>query len=174
MPSSSGFGSTNCTSRPIKTRFRFAFANQLKLGSISKSQDHASIGTPLPCSKHRAVTACKHTVSGSLSLPSRGAFHLSLTVLFHYRSVGIFSLTGWSPLIHARFHVTHATQVLAKPPRFSPTGFSPSLIYLSRIIRLNARVYIASPTTPASVEAGLGSSTFVRHYSRNRVFFPLL
>ena len=29
----------------------------------------------------------KHTVSGSISLPSRGAFHLSLTVLFaigHY------------------------------------------------------------------------------------------
>ena len=26
--------------------------------------------------------ACKHMVSGSLSLPSRGSFHLSLTVLF--------------------------------------------------------------------------------------------
>ena len=29
-----------------------------------------------------APTACRHVVSGSLSLPSRGAFHLSLTVLF--------------------------------------------------------------------------------------------
>ena len=28
-----------------------------------------------------APTACKHRVSGSLSLPSRGPFHLSLTVL---------------------------------------------------------------------------------------------
>ena len=37
---------------------------------------------------HRAPTACKHTVSGSISLPSRGAFHLSLTVLVHYRSLG--------------------------------------------------------------------------------------
>ena len=27
------------------------------------------------------MTACKPTVSGSLSLPSRGSFHLSLTVL---------------------------------------------------------------------------------------------
>ena len=27
------------------------------------------------------MTACKSTVSGSLSLPSRGSFHLSLTVL---------------------------------------------------------------------------------------------
>ena len=31
---------------------------------------------------------CRHTVSGSISLPFRGAFHLSLTVLVHYRSLG--------------------------------------------------------------------------------------
>ena len=30
----------------------------------------------------RPFSACKHTVSGSLSLPSRGSFHRSLTVLF--------------------------------------------------------------------------------------------
>ena len=30
---------------------------------------------------HSAPTACKHRVSGSLSLPSRGPFHLSFTVL---------------------------------------------------------------------------------------------
>jgi hypothetical protein len=35
---------------------------------------------------NRAPTACRHTVSCSLSLPSRGSFHLSLTVLVHYRS----------------------------------------------------------------------------------------
>lgn len=35
-----------------------------------------------------ALTSCRHTVSGSLSLPFRGAFHLSLTVLVHYRSLG--------------------------------------------------------------------------------------
>src|SRR4030095_14294760 len=33
-----------------------------------------------------ALTACKPTVSGSISLPSRGTFHPSLTVLVHYRS----------------------------------------------------------------------------------------
>ena len=31
---------------------------------------------------NRALSACKHRVSGSLSLPFRGSFHLSLTVLF--------------------------------------------------------------------------------------------
>ncbi len=35
-------------------------------------------GQPL----HRPSAACRHGVSGSLSLPSRGPFHLSLTVLF--------------------------------------------------------------------------------------------
>ena len=42
-----------------------------------------------PASKlaFRAPTACRHTVSGTISLPSRGAFHLSLTVLVHYRSL---------------------------------------------------------------------------------------
>ena len=33
-----------------------------------------------------ALTVCKPTVSGTISLPSRGAFHLSLTVLVRYRS----------------------------------------------------------------------------------------
>jgi hypothetical protein len=47
---------------------------------------HSTKGTPSPI--NRALTFCKHTVSGSISLPFRGAFHLSLTVLFHYRSPG--------------------------------------------------------------------------------------
>jgi hypothetical protein len=36
----------------------------------------------------QALTDCQHTVSGTLSLPSRGTFHHSLTVLIHYRSPG--------------------------------------------------------------------------------------
>ena len=33
-----------------------------------------------------APTACMQQVSGTISLPSRGSFHLSLAVLVHYRS----------------------------------------------------------------------------------------
>jgi hypothetical protein len=40
-----------------------------------------------PTTKSRALTACRHTVSGTLSLPSRGTFHHSLTVLIRYRSL---------------------------------------------------------------------------------------
>jgi hypothetical protein len=41
-----------------------------------------------PTHKAKALTACKRTVSGTLSLPSRGTFHHSLTVLIRYRSLG--------------------------------------------------------------------------------------
>ena len=41
-----------------------------------------------PTTKSRALTDCRHTVSGTLSLPSRGTFHHSLTVLIRYRSLG--------------------------------------------------------------------------------------
>lgn len=64
--------------------FGLAFApppsTDLSLLHRTKSPAHASIGTPLHTSG--AVTACKSTVSGSLSLPFRGSFHRSLTVLF--------------------------------------------------------------------------------------------
>ena len=51
---------------------------------ITDSQTHFSIGTPSP--RKEAPTDRRRTVSGTLSLPSRGAFHLSLTVLVRYRS----------------------------------------------------------------------------------------
>src|SRR3954453_20256038 len=35
-----------------------------------------------------ALTDCRRTVSGTISLPSRGTFHHSLTVLVRYRSPG--------------------------------------------------------------------------------------
>ena len=64
----------------------------LNLADKINSPAHYAKGTP--SSRHVGTpTDRKHTVSGSISLPSRGAFHLSLTVLFRYRSLYIFSLT---------------------------------------------------------------------------------
>ena len=42
---------------------------------------------------YRVPTACRRAVSGSISLPFRGSFRLSLTVLVHYRSRG--SIQPW-------------------------------------------------------------------------------
>src|SRR5215469_12282691 len=69
---------------------------------MNLSPDHSTKGTPLALSgaaPQWPLTACEYVVSGSLSSPSRGAFHLSLTVLVHYRSLKVFSLGGWSPLL---------------------------------------------------------------------------
>src|SRR5215212_7104440 len=41
---------------------------------------------PCPLARGQPPTACRHTVSGSVSLAARRSFHLSLTVLVHYRS----------------------------------------------------------------------------------------
>ena len=49
-------------------------------------------------------------VSGSLSLPSRGSFHLSLTVLCAIGSRRVFCLGGWSPLLPPGFLVSRRTQ----------------------------------------------------------------
>jgi hypothetical protein len=43
--------------------------------------------------------------------PRRGAFHLSLTVLVHYRSSGVFSLGSWATLLPTRFLVSGGTHV---------------------------------------------------------------
>ena len=55
------------------------------------------------------MSVCKHRVSCSISLPSRGSFHLSLTVLISIGHQVVFSLMGWSPLLHTRFLVSRTT-----------------------------------------------------------------
>ena len=99
------FGSTPRDSTPPPSKdtkdtalFGLAFAtappHRVNLTTKHNSQAHSSKGTPSPPQHPRrkaaasALTACRHTVSGTVSLPSRGTFHLSLTVLVRYRSPG--------------------------------------------------------------------------------------
>jgi hypothetical protein len=80
------------------------------------SPDHSTKGTPSPRSQRRiagsrrALTACKCRVSGSISFPLRGAFHLSLTVLVRYRWPKVVRLGGWSPQLPTGFRVSRGTQ----------------------------------------------------------------
>ena len=68
------------TLRPIKTWFPFGSGTSfLNLASTGNSPDRSTKSTRLY--ERCTSTACKHRVSGSLSLPSRGPFHLSFTVL---------------------------------------------------------------------------------------------
>ena len=70
----------------FRRAFAAASAPRLNLARERNSPVHSTKGTPSPIK--RALTSCKRTVSGSFSLRFRGAFHLSLTVLLHYRSLG--------------------------------------------------------------------------------------
>ena len=90
--SSPGFASAACDSLAIlKARFRCgSFPNLTSPHTatrwliLQKARRHSAKAAP---------TACGRTVSGTVSLPSRGAFHLSLTVLVRYRSQG--STQAW-------------------------------------------------------------------------------
>ena len=44
----------------------------------------------------------------------RGSFHLSLTVLVHYRSSSVFSLGKWASRFPTRLHVSRGTQELQR------------------------------------------------------------
>ena len=57
------------------------------------------------------MSACKHKVSGSISLPSRGSFQLSLTVLCAIGHQVVFSLMRWSSHVPTRLHVSCGTLV---------------------------------------------------------------
>jgi len=111
----------------------------------------------------RASTLYQHIVSGSISSPFRGAFHLSLTVLVHYRSPNLFSLGRWSSQIQTGFLVSDHTQ---DPPTtyqhfiygtitlFGHTFQSCSIMMISRYW---------SPTTPGRSRVW-ATSLFARHY----------
>ena len=81
-------------------------------------------------------------VSGTLSLPSRGTFHHSLTVLSAIGHQEVFSLTRWSWQIHTKFHefrATRATHTL-RQVHVSPTGLSPTpVLFPTRFDYTNTR-----------------------------------
>lgn len=170
----------------LRALFRLGFPPaprllSLNLAAHGDSQAHSTKGTPPPS---RAVTACGSAVSGSLSLPSRGPFHLSLTVLCAIGSRHVSSLGGWSPLLPAGFLVPRRTQ--APPPRphrfrlrgshplrpaFPGRSASDAVSHLARPDRraprrLQPRMRSALTLMRAP---GLGSSPFARRYLGNLV-----
>ena len=161
------FGSRTCHSSAL---FRLAFAaatpHGLTLRHVPDSQAHSSKGTPSP--HKEALTDCRHTVSGTISLPSRGTFHLSLTVLVHYRSLNVFSLGEWSPQLPTRFHVPRGTQ----DPDPEPSNDLYRTLTCSGCAFQHIQVvdpfvlWVLQPH-PVLRQHGLGSSRLARHYCGN-------
>ena len=172
MGRSPGFGSTLTDFlRPIKTWFPFGSGpSVLNLASQRNSPDRSTKSTRFTL---RCPTACKHRVSGSLSLPSRGSFHLSFTVLSSIGHWVVFSLTGWSPPVPTRFHVSRGTLDPTGFPWISRTGLSPSLAGFPKTILLSPGIP-SVVRTPACTHAGLGSFPFARRYLGNHCCFLFL
>ena len=100
---------------PFRIRFRYdSPTNWLISRHAANSQAHSSKGTP--SHTRGALTDCQRTVSGTLSLPSRGTFHHSLTVLStigHTEYLGLpggpgrFTADSTSPLLLGEKHKQH-------------------------------------------------------------------
>ena len=103
-----------------------------------------------------------HSPPGVLfTFPSRYSFTIGHQV--------VFSLMGWSPRIHTRFHVPRATLDTASLTCFSHTGLSPSMVCFSKTLLLNSLNRLCSPNPVCITTYSLGFSYFARHYSRNRI-----
>ena len=104
--------------------------------------------------------------------PVRGASHLSLAVLVHYRSSAVFSLAGWSPRIRTGFLVPRPTQVPVLAITRCPYGG----VTLCAAVFQTASGSCDGPRGPVLQprhvleRTGLGSSLFARHYWGNRYF----
>jgi hypothetical protein len=122
-----------------------------------------------------APTACRHAVSGSLSLPSPGFFSPfphgtgSLSVIEEYLALAD-GPAGFPP----GFTCPVVLGDSARSLRVSPTGLSPSLDRPSSPFDYT-RTPKCTPHNPFDLAVkGLGCSDFARHYFRNHFCFLFL
>ena len=105
----------------------------------SNSLTHYTKGTQSPALR-RAPTACTHTVSGSISLPSPGFFSPfphgtgSLSVGKEY-----LALEDGPPIFKQGFSCP-VLLIVTHTPAISPTGLSPPMARLSRLFGYHRRV----------------------------------
>jgi hypothetical protein len=89
--------------------------------------------------RHRAPTACRHVVSGSLSSPWWGFFpSFARATGFAIGRQGVLSLAGWAPQIRAGFHVSGPTQVPNHNP--SPAAYGTITLFGRTFQTASARV----------------------------------
>ena len=133
MDRSLGFGSiTYDLSRPIQTRFPFGFVPYivLNLAIYNNSPDRST----------KSTISHLNVLYLLVNIGFQVLFHSPPGVLFtfpsrYYSTIGhqvVFSLMGWSPHIHTRFHVPRITLDTIMLAHLSYTGLSPSLVHLPR------------------------------------------
>src|SRR6202042_2936170 len=115
--------------RPIQTRFRYGCPSRVNLATYRNSQAHSSKGTRSLHSGRSQIapTACRHTVSGSISRPLTGVlFTFPSRYWFTIGHQGVFRLRRWSSRIHTEFHGLRATWDTARESsEFRLRGYHP-------------------------------------------------
>ena len=129
MVRSLGFGSiTYDLTRPIQTRFPFGFVPYivLNLAIYNNSPDRST----------KSTISHLNVLYLLVNIGFQVLFHSPPGVLFtfpsrYYSTIGhqvVFSLMGWSPHIHTRFHVPRITLDTIMLAHLSYTGLSPSMV----------------------------------------------
>ena len=153
MASSSGFGSTPRDTRPIQTRFRFGSAcdwlnpprRVTRRIILQKARRQTDLRPSPP-------TARKHTVSGSVSLPSPGFFSPFPHGTVRYRSLHVFSLGQWAAQLQTRLLVSGPTQEPhAVVVHVSRTRLSRSLATCSKRLAIHANTPVDNGSRPCDV-----------------------
>ena len=129
MVRSPGFGSiTYDLNRPIQTRFPFGYVPYivLNLAIYNNSPDRST----------KSTISHLNVLYLLVNIGFQVLFHSPPGVLFtfpsrYYFTIGhqvVFSLMGWSPHIHTRFHVPRITLDTIMLAHLSYTGLSPSMV----------------------------------------------
>jgi hypothetical protein len=180
--------------RPLQTRFRYGSPTRVNLATHHNSQAHSSKGTQSHHTQTESVqapTACRHTVSGTISRPLTGAlFTFPSRYSFTIGHQEVFRLTRWSWQIHTGFLGPRATREHSTTVgMISPTRLSRSTAPLPRGFDYHTDLSLPEETvvSPRKVPQprtrnahrlshanGLASSAFAHHYSRNHYCFLLL
>ena len=158
--------------------FRLAFASAaplkgLTLPMTTNSQAHYAKGTPSHLMVLRPLVGARFQVL--FHSPVRGAFHLSLTVLVHYRSLSSIQPYRMVPADSDRisrvppysgYHYLLSYYVYGAITRYGPTFQTVLLLINSVVVVLQPQVCLNN--------LGLGCSHFDRHYSGNHYCFLFL
>src|ERR1700757_3970196 len=147
--------------RPIQTRFRYGSPTRVNLATYHNSQAHFSKGTwslHISPKADYAPTACRHTVSGTISRPLTGAlFTFPSRYLCTIGHQGVFRLRRWSSRIHTGFLGPRATwDTVRKSLEFRLQGYHPLCRRFPPSSAINAISYflpdqqfrLGSPATP--------------------------
>ena len=171
MGRSPGFGSTTKYSTPYSDSLSLRLHLLLNLASDRNSPVHSTKA------RHHPLTGsdCKHTVSSSLSLPFRGTFHLSLTVLVHYRSLEYLALGDGPPRFRRNFTCSVVLRIHSREYIFNYRiiTFFDSTFQMIRLIYSFVTPYRVS-YNPNKQAYWFGLFRFARRYSGNRFFFLFL